>query len=64
MKKSKPLTESAQSVDSSHDTLNNARRNYKRQRELFLKAKTVLQECEYAFNHAKELCDQRLIETA
>lgn len=57
------LTASAITVDAAHATMNNARRNYKRQRELFLKSKATLQVSEAAFNHAKEACDQQLIET-
>lgn len=57
------LTASAITVDAAHATMNNARRNYKRQRELFLKSKATLQVAEATFNQAKETCDQQLIET-
>ncbi len=61
--KLKPLTLSAQSVDSAHEKVISTRRNLKAKRTIFMQAQEANQLAESEFKQAKELHDQKLIET-
>jgi len=62
MTKQKPLTESAISTDAVYNTLQNARKNFKSKKALYVAAEQHLAECELDFQTHKNLHDQKLRE--
>jgi hypothetical protein len=63
MKTTNTLSESAKQVDAAHHALNNARKNLKQKRALFMQAQNVQQLAEVEFQKAKDSHDQQLAET-